>query len=1846
MRKLFRTRGIGVLLALALAALTGQPALSQSTAERRIVSSPNADYFGGDYDILKDVDANICETACLSDAKCQAFTLNTSTKWCFLKSEIGELRYAQKATSGRVVTAAALTEDQVAEREAELAFLPKEQRDGAAQLRLAVEGEERDAGLDDGAIAAAADTALSGRDFAEASRLYREILKRDASDSEAWKGLALATLAFTSDDYEQKQANDALRAPAAINAYVTAADAVGKASALDLLAQSMAAAEDWASAIKTWRASIAVLDLAETRTRLDAAVASHGFRITDNTVDNNAANPRICVNFSEALAPSLINSETIGNYVSVDGGDSLPVSASGSQVCVEGVTHGARYRMVIRPGILSASGEKTARPSDISVYVRDRDPSVRFASNAYVLPAGGEATIPVTTVNTDTVQARLVRIGDRQLARTIAESRFLGQFASYEVDDIADNQGEQVWKGFVDVARRTNEEVTTAIPVSALVTDLHPGVYLLSANATNAKNDYEALATQWFVLTDIGLSTFSAEDGFHVFARSLGTALPLPGVKLDVVAANNNVLGTVTTDDKGYARLSAGLMRGTGGDRPAVLMASADGASPENTSAAKPEDGAAPGDFVFLDLTATPFDLTDRGVEGRQPAGALDVFLTPERGIYRTGDTAHFTGLMRDGRGEAVEGLTLTGIVTRPDGVEFARQQISGEAAGGFTWETSFPANAMRGAWTFALFTDPKRPALAQQTVLVDDFEPQKIDFDLTVAGEILDPAAPPAASVDVRYLFGAAAAGLEVSGVTILQVAETIDGFSGYHFGLADDEPTAMRIPFSGDVTDEAGHSSLTIEKFEPPVTTKPLKASVQVQVTDAGGRPVEKTVDLPLAGAKPRLGIKRLFDGAVGQGAEAAFDIVALGPDAKRSGLSEVDWVVNKITMNFQWYQSNGRWNYEPTRSVARVASGSLDLSAEAGGKIAVPVEWGGYELVLTDPAGNALPASVAFDAGWYVAATSAETPDILKVSLDKPRYAIGDKAVVHIEPRFAGKVEVLVMDERVITKASADIPAEGGDVTLDVTRDWGPGVYVTAVLYRPMNLVEKRMPGRAIGLVHAAVDPGNRALAVSLKAPAEIEPRRTVDVGLTVAGIAEGETAYVTLAAVDVGILNITSFTPPSPNDFYFGQRRLGVEIRDLYSRLIDRMQGAPGSVRSGGDAGASMVSPPPMDQLVALFSGVVTAGKDGKVSIPVAVPDFNGTLKLMAVAWSKSGVGEASADMLVRDPIVVQVSQPRFLAPGDTSRIAIDVNHVEGPTGKVQLALSGGEGIVRLEANGDSSFELAANGRQRVIVPVTAETVGDAAFELAMTTPDGTVLTKSFLLPVRSLAPETVAKSRFELAANGGRLTLGDDILEGYVPETVRATVSITGLGGFDVAGVVRALDRYPYGCTEQLTSRAMPLVYLDQTILSAGLSGSEDVAERVNAAVKGVLANQSSNGSFGLWRPDSGDLWLDAYVADFLTRARETGYAVPDEGFTLALDNLRNSINYLPEQPDWGPVAYAYYVLARNGRAAIGDLRYYADNEAGNFRTPLAQAHLAAALALYGDRVRSETVFRMAVDGAKADQGQVSSRSDYGTPLRDGAAVLTLGVESKIEGVDFEGLVQRVGIERSEKRFTSTQEDAWSLLAAHALLNSRPPSLTVAGEDREGAFAASYDAGALATPVDFANRGATPVSAEMTLAGVPREAPPAESAGYLIARSYYTLEGEEADPSTVGQGDRLVAVIDVQPGDAEAARLIVDDPLPAGFEIDNPSILRGGDVASLSFLELTDEVAHTEFRADRFIVAVNKAAGDAASMRFAYIVRAVSPGEFVHPAAVVEDMYRPERRGRTDESRVTVVGALQ
>ena len=242
--------------------------------------------------------------------------------------------------------------------------------------------------------------------------------------------------------------------------------------------------------------------------------------------------------------------------------------------------------------------------------------------------------------------------------------------------------------------------------------------------------------------------------------------------------------------------------------------------------------------------------------------------------------------------------------------------------------------------------------------------------------------------------------------------------------------------------------------------------------------------------------------------------------------------------------------------------------------------------------------------------------------------------------------------------------------------VGNNWGSGAYVVATFRRPLDVQAGRMPGRSLGVQWFSIDRAAHTLAVEFKLPDLTRPRGTLHVPVKISGIAPGEEARVVVSAVDVGILNLTNYKPPAPDDYYLGQRRLAMEIRDLYGQLIDGMQGTRGPIKTGGDTGeAGLIGSPPTQPPLALYSGIVTVDANGAADIAFDIPDFAGTARVMAVAWSKDKVGRANGDVTVRDPVVVTATLPRFLLSGDKSTLRLDLDNVEGQAGDYRIAITG-------------------------------------------------------------------------------------------------------------------------------------------------------------------------------------------------------------------------------------------------------------------------------------------------------------------------------------------------------------------------------------------------------------------------------------------------------------------------------------------------------------------------------------------------------------------------------------------
>ncbi|HRD78301.1 MAG TPA: MG2 domain-containing protein, partial [Hyphomicrobiaceae bacterium] len=1080
------------------------------------------------------------------------------------------------------------------------------------------------------------------------------------SDGEAWLLFARAQLAVRPDPMMPQDAPQR-RARASGAALIATQKLKAKprqAEAFGVLADSLRVRSMWKPAIDALKVSVSLASDAERKRQLEALRAEHGFRVVDYKVETTGTEPRVCLTLSEKLGMT-----DVAKFIAVDGRDPQAASGDDQQICIDGFDYGKRYTVTVKADLPAESGDSLVRTAELQIAIRDRSPSVRFSGRAYVLPRRGQTGIPVVSINVEKVAVEVYRVGDRMLAPTLQSGDFLKQLDGEQIEQIRTKSGEKVYSGTLEVKPKTNEEVTTAVPIGEAVPTMKPGIYVMIASRIGDKAEsYDLKATQWFVVSDIGLTALTGEDGIHAFVRSLASTNPMSGARVRLVAKNNELLGEGRADANGYVHFAAGLKRGEGGMAPAVLVA---------------ESGE--GDYAFLDLTSAAFDLSDRGVSGREVPGPVDAFLYAERGVYRPGEEVNLTALVRDRAGRA-NAVPVTLVITRPDGVEARRTTLLDRGLGARTHIHSLTGSSMTGTWRARIYTDPKAAAIAQLAFLVEDFVPERVELKLDADGVTLVPGGEERdIKVAGRYLYGPPAAGLTIEGDIVVKPASgDLPGFPGFRFGNALEKVAPVRSQLEDlPNTDESGNAVVAIKLPAVPKTVRPLEADVMIRLREAGGRAIERKVTLPVLTGKPRVGIKGLFTGAgVDEGAPASFEAVLIDGENKPVAAKSMKWELFALDQRWQWFSREGSWQFEAITTSRRIGNGIANATAGAERvRIDVPrLDWGRYRLdVSTGEPGGAV-SSFVFNAGSY-SADGPDNPETLDVALDKPSYKAGETAKVRIASRFAGRAQIAVISNGLLAQKIVDVAAGGSEATLDVAESWLPGAYVAVTLFRPMDETARRMPARAVGIRWLGMDTSSKRLEVSLAAPAKTKPGTRLSVPVKIGGLASGEKAMLTLAAIDAGILGVTRYEPPRPEAHFHGQRRLGVEMRDLYGRLIDGMRAERGRLRSGGDGDtpAKANANPPVEKLLALFSGLVTVGADGNAVVDFDLPEFNGTVRLMAVAWSEGKVGSATSDVVVRDAVALTIAAPRFMMLGDQTRLLLDIHNVEGPAGQYAVTV---------------------------------------------------------------------------------------------------------------------------------------------------------------------------------------------------------------------------------------------------------------------------------------------------------------------------------------------------------------------------------------------------------------------------------------------------------------------------------------------------------------------------------------------------------------------------------------------
>lgn len=1561
--------------------------------------------------------------------------------------------------------------------------------------------------------------------------------------------------------------------------------------------------------------------------------------------------------FDQQLAVTGPNGETVNG--------SWDLQEDGRSLSFPFVSPNQHYAVTMHAGLLAADGHTLGHEVKRDVYSGNLTPAVGFASTGSVLPARGTRGLPVVSVNVHDADIQFFRVHDDALSDLFCAYPNNKHRDSYELQhDISawnrcehgdrekrpiTDMGDLVYANHYSLGGDQNERTVTYIPIQAVQQLAQPGVYMaVLKQGGTFSNGYD---TAVFFVSDLGLHLRVYRDNALLHVASLHDGSPVNSVDVEIDDDAGNAKLKATTDDNGNALIAYKV-------KPSDVLIARHGK-----------------DVSVLPFNRPALDVSNFDITGRREA-PFEVFAWSGRDLYRPGETLHASALLRDYDGKPMKPQALFVRLKQPDGRSLIDTRLDPHDLNYFELSQAIPDDAPTGLWQLEFRLDPaSKEAVQAFPFHVEEFLPERLKVDVSSPQTRLVPGEPLKLNVSSSYLYGAPADGNRFTAKLMVKPeVHPLPRLPDTFFGNPLLDLPASANDIVDTKLDAQGHLEQDIALPDDVKPVAPLTVTLSGSVFETGGRAVTRLLNRVYWPAPELVGIRPLFDPTQGAESEgrASFEILRANLDGKLVAGSHLKVRLQREIHDFYWlYEHGDDWKSNANVQLQQIAEKDVDVAAGQRVQVDFPVEWGGYRLEVYDPA-TQLTTVFPFFAGysWDDENLGKEArPDKVKLQLDKARYRAGDTMKVTVTPPHDGPGVLLVESNHLLYTRNIDAKA-GATFAIPVTKDWERhDVYVVALVFRGGDATEHTTPARAMGIEHVTMDRNDRRIPLSLSAPAMMRPGNPLDVVVQAKGLS-GQRAYVTLSAVDQGVLNITNYPVPDAWAWMFAKRALGVDAYDLYSRVIEAMDGTEAKLRYGGDmSGKSLPHAArlnPKVQIVDLFTGPVAFDAQGKAALHVQVPDFNGSLRLAALAYTDDRFGNADGHVTVRAPLVVEPSTPRVMAGGDKAQISLDLKNLSGKDGVAKISVKTNDVID--VGNATREVPLKDGASTTLLMPVTARGgAGVATLDIHAELNDYKV-DRHFEFAVRPAWPEQV--STVPMAIESGKPRHMEGSLTGLVPSTVRAQLTLSTLPPLPYSMALRNLLLYPYGCIEQTTSKGYAALYMDEkTAKALGAQGLSDAARQ--AAVEGALTRiasfQASNGHFSFWGGSSPiETFMTPYVVDFMLDARDAGFAVPQEVLQKALQRLSDDLlagghpYFSYEYHDHLRIAdeaYSGFVLARVNRAPLGTLRAIFDNDRQKLVAPLPLVHLGIALKLMGDNARAQKAIDEAFAWNKERPWYVG---DYGSELRDLATMVALTHAYGMSKPEYDAKLidwarnATASVHATQEKipyyhwswsYLSTQEQVAIARVAHTFdAASQTPldaSLTISGKsesvpDNTFLWTRTLTPAELAGGVTVQPHGNATVFATFDVAGIPSKAPAADASQVDVRRSYFTTDGKPWNGDTLKEGDSLIVELTIE-ARMDMPDALVTDLLPGGLEVENLNLggaqqWEGIVVDGINMNQHTSaaDIVHEEYRDDRYDAALRLQRGQAAHVF--YLVRAVTPGTYTVPPPLVEDMYRPAVRG--------------
>jgi uncharacterized protein YfaS (alpha-2-macroglobulin family) len=1510
------------------------------------------------------------------------------------------------------------------------------------------------------------------------------------------------------------------------------------------------------------------------------------FEYVDHKIKETPEGAVLNLNFSQLL--NVVQPE---NYLEISPKVDGFVQANGSQISISGFQAGIEYSIKVKPGITSILGEKIDTSTEFGFFVKDLKPRISFPNGTCIYPKQEKICFPIRTINIDKARATLYHIPDRGIINHMRDL----MTRSYRLES-----AEKIFSSVIDFdgKAKPNQTITKNLDATKAIPELKPGIYVLEVTQKGVLDNYRAqVSDQWFIVTDIGLTTFHSDQALLVHARAFSSAKPLKNIQLELISVDNDVLATVVTDEDGFAEFSKELLNGKASKKPFAIFA-------------KNEELG----FSFISLATASFDLSDRGVKGRTISNNYDAMVFCERGIYRPDEKINIASILRDGHGKEVPVLPLTFIVRSPKGIEIKRETIKGNALGTYSTECKLPADCPIGMWSLEAFVDPTKPAVGSASFRVDDFSPNKIEMTLTTPEKIARLGLAQTCTLSAYYLYGSAVSDRQALLEAKISPSDSpFEQWGAFHFGL-DNEPSVARIVTGTTASIQNGKAELKVDVPKDLSCSKALRIDLNARLTDTTSSQ-QAAASVTLLTQPYIIGIREKAEHPSG---EVTVEIIAVDENGNLVAAEELEYTFFESEAHYQWYKSSGMsWGYQRVYQDKPFKRGDLSTkSAEPvllsfKGESATP-----YAIEISHKNGTKL---AKYRIGKQYS-SQKDRPDTLNITPEAKTTKLGEHAILKVHAPFEGEAIIIAGLNSVQLKDTVHLKQGVNILKIPTHENWGSGAYVMVSLVRPLD---KKTSGiqakRAVGIQWIQIDPSDHTLKIKLDLPEKIKPKTQLKVPVHIENYSNQD-ARLMLAIVDEGVMGLTNFKTPDPIEYFFGQRQLGLEMHDVYGYLIDPVDAEVMDMRTGGDSlmlrrGAFV--PRINDKVLSFFDGDIHLDSKGMAEIVMDIPVFFGKLRVYAVAITNGKMGSQSGEVIVKDDLIVDPNLPSFLTVDDESDLHVRLENTTDRTVECQISINLEKAFK--SSSKKQTVTLAPKEQKRFSILAQAKQIGEGVVQIEVKG-EGVNYQHVTSVEVRSAYQPVLVSQRLEIKPKEKVDLKLEDLLKGLHTFQAQADLFLSNLGSWNTGKIQKWLINNTYSCNQQTISKGFAGIFGVKQSNNDALNPDRIEYQRVAyEAIEALNERQNSTGGWSIWPRDNDDSSITAYALEMLIYAKKAGLEVPKILIEKAMVCAKRQINSIgwkikqyKEKVD--SIAWLVKLCAMSQEIDTATTRYCFDEYFEKSETIAAKSLFIAAVASIQDLARVQKGIEELKEDIKkgVSLDEVAAVAAHLSPFKTIESVNQL-IES-LEKILHEGI-------NADITHLNTQTITMLLIAAADYLptSATDIKLTINKTMYNEKSFVNHILNPL-QDVTIQNHKDESIWLFVNTYGIPSEPMGKKENGVNVVRTFYKPDGTKINHEDIILGDRIIVVLEVKvENSAHEGRWLISDWLPAGFFHSN----------TLSNYEWLKDVlgATIQKRHDR-LVALCRQPANTESFKIAYEVVATHIGKFQQPGLYVENMINP------------------